>query len=252
MWECPRPTAPRKVSRLEMGGRGETKMHFRKGCLVIKLSGAIPVFLIHWTALVLAVIVSGFSFRPAAWLAVFVVILIHELGHATAVLKARATVVAIRMDALGGCCEWTGQVTRPQRLAIVWGGVLAQLLLFGIALVVYIFNGPYGGEFYRQFLPILLQWNLLLVAVNLLPVKPLDGNDAWRLLSMNWQDWRRQRRIARRRRLTAETIKKIEELERLEPNMTPNPEIKEMMNQIIRRAAAEHKAKNQVSENKED
>ena len=30
------------------------------------------------------------------------------------------------------------------------------------------------------------------------------------------------------------------------------PEIKEMMNQIIRRAAEEHKAKNQATENKED
>jgi len=49
-----------------------------------------------------------------------------------------------------------------------------------------------------------------------------------------------------------ETLKKIEELERLRPNVRPNPEIKEMMNQIIRKAAAEHKAKNQLSENKED
>jgi hypothetical protein len=208
--------------------------------------------LIHWTALVLAVIVSGFSFRPVAWLAVFFVILIHELGHAAAVLKSRASVVVIRMDALGGCCEWTGRVTRAQRLAIVWGGVLAQLLLFGIAFVVSIIIGPPLNEFSGQFLHILLPWNLFLVAFNLLPVKPLDGYDAWRLLSVTFQEWRRQRRSARKRRLTAETIKKIEELERLEPNVKPNPEIKEMMNQIIRRAAEEHKAKNQATENKED
>jgi hypothetical protein len=208
--------------------------------------------MIHWTALALAFIVTGFSFEPVAWLTVLVVILIHELGHATAVLKARAAVVAIRMDALGGCCEWVGSVTRAQRLLIVWGGVLAQLILFGIALVVTIFIGPYISDFWYPFLPILLQWNLILVALNLLPVKPLDGYDAWRLLSMTFQDWRRQKRSARRRRLTAETIKKIEELERLEPNVKPNPEIKEMMNQIIRRAAEEHKAKNQAQENKED
>jgi stage IV sporulation protein FB len=227
-------------------------MHFHKGCLVINLSGVIPVVMIHWTALALAFIVTGFSFEPVAWLTVLVVILIHELGHATAVLKARAAVVAIRMDALGGCCEWVGSVTRAQRLLIVWGGVLAQLILFGIALVVTIFIGPYISDFWYPFLPILLQWNLILVALNLLPVKPLDGYDAWRLLSMTFQDWRRQKRSARRRRLTAETIKKIEELERLEPNVKPNPEIKEMMNQIIRRAAEEHKAKNQAQENKED
>jgi len=227
-------------------------MYFRKGCLVVKLSGAIPAVLIHWTALVLAVIVSGFSFRPWAWLAVFAVILIHELGHATAVLKAGAIVVAIRMDAMGGCCEWIGRVTRAQRLAIVWGGVLAQLLLWGVAIVASIYLVPFNGGFSEEFLPVLLRWNLFLVALNLLPVKPLDGYDAWRLLRMTWQDWRRQRRNARKRRLTAETLKKIEELDRLEPNVTPNPEMKEMINQIIRRTAAEHKAKNQASDNKDD
>jgi len=208
--------------------------------------------MIHWTALALAVIVTRFRFEPVAWLAVLFVILIHELGHAAAVLKARADVVAIRMDALGGCCEWVGGVTRAQRLLIVWGGVLAQLILFGIALAATIFIGPYISDFLYPFLHILLQWNLILVALNLLPIKPLDGYDAWRLLSMTLKDWRLRRRSARRRRLTAETKKKIQELERLEPKLRPNPEIKEMMNQIIRRAAAEHKAKNQVSENKED
>jgi len=227
-------------------------MYFRKGCLVINLSGAIPVVRIHWTALALAFIVNGFRFEPVAWLAVLFVILIHELGHAAAVLKARADVVAIRMDALGGCCEWVGSVTRAQRLLIVWGGVLAQLILFGIALVANIFIGPYISDFLYPFLYILLQWNLILVALNLLPIKPLDGYDAWGLLSMTLKDWRRRRHSARRRRLTAETIKKIQELERLEPKLRPNPEIKEMMNQIIRRAAAEHKAKNQVPENNED
>jgi hypothetical protein len=227
-------------------------MHFRKGCLVIKLSGAIPIVLIHWTALVLAVIVSGFSVRPGAWLAVFVVILVHELGHAFAVLKARANVVAIRMDAMGGCCEWFGSVTRQGRLAIVWGGVLAQLLLWGSALIVSIYLSPPTNEFSAQFYHVLLGWNLILVAFNLIPVKPLDGYDAWRLLSITFRDWRGQRRRMRRQRLTAKTIKKMEELERLETNRTPNPEVTEMINQIIQRAATERKSKNQAPENKED
>jgi stage IV sporulation protein FB len=227
-------------------------MHFRNGCLVIKLSGAIPVLLIHWTVLVLAVIISGFSFQPGVWLAVIVIILVHELGHAYAVLKARATVVAIRMNAMGGCCEWAGRATRTGRLAIAWGGVLAQLLLWGITYIVSFSLGPATSEFSAQFFHILLGWNLILVAFNLIPLKPLDGYDAWRLLSMTLQDWRQQRRRMRRQRLTAKTIKKMEELERLEAKRTPNPEVTEMINQIIQRAATEHKSKNQASENKED
>jgi hypothetical protein len=228
------------------------RAHLHNGCLVIKLSGAIPAALIHWTALALAIIVSGFSFRPWAWLAIFAVILIHEFGHAAAVLRARAIVVAIRMDGAGGCCEWAGYVTLTQRLAIAWGGVLAQLLLWGAAFVAYIYLGRFISSFSGEFLPILLRWNLILIALNLLPVKPLDGYEAWPLLRLTWQDWRRRRLKARRRRLTAETLKKVEELERLESNITPNPEMKEMINQIIRRTAAEHKARNQVSENKDD
>jgi Zn-dependent protease len=227
-------------------------MYFRNGCLIIKFSGAIPAVLIHWTALALAIIVSGFSFRPGAWLGVFAVILIHELGHAFAVLKASAAVVAIRMDAMGGCCEWAGRVTRAQRLAIVWGGVLAQILTFGIALVASIYLGQYASAFSADFLHILLQWNLIIIALNLLPVKPLDGHEAWRLLRMAWQDWGRQRSRARKQRLSTETLKKIEELERHDPNVTPSPETKEMINQIIRRVATEHKAKNKPSENKEE
>jgi Zn-dependent protease len=227
-------------------------MHFRRGCLVINLSGAIPVVLIHWTALALAVIVSGFRFRPGAWLAVFAIILVHELGHAAAVLKARGAVVAIRMDATGGCCEWTGLVTRAERLAIVWGGVLAQLLLLAPALVVSIYIGPYAGLFTIDFLHTLLQWNLILIAVNLLPVKPLDGYDAWRLLRLNWRDWRSRRRVARRRRLTVETIKKMQELDRLEPGVAPKPDVNEMINQLIKRKAAERKTRNQPPDKKEE
>jgi|SRR5262245_14373557 len=226
-------------------------MYLRNGYLVIKRSGAPPI-MIHWTVAALAIIISGFRFQPGAWLGFFVIILVHELGHAVAVWKARAMVSAIVMDGTGGHCEWEGHVTRNERLAIVWGGVLAQLLLWAIALTVSVSMGPPGSEFSAYFLHTLLQLNLILVALNLLPVKPLDGYDAWRLLRMVWEDWRRRRRIIRRQELSAKTVRKMEKLKRLEGNIPQNPEIKEMITQIIQRAAADHKAKKQVSENEED
>ncbi len=226
-------------------------MYFRNGYLIIKLSGAAPAILVHWTAPLLAVIVGGFGFRPGAWLGVFAIILIHELGHAFAVLKVRATVVAIRMDATGGDCEWAGRVTRAQRLAIVWGGALAQLLLWAITLVAFSYLGPPAGAFAGDLVLTLLEWNLVIAAFNLLPVKPLDGYEAWRLLRPAWQDWRWRRRSARRRRLMAKGLKKTKEIERLDPNVAPRPETREMINQIIRRVAEEHRAKNQTAENEE-
>src|SRR5262249_26287747 len=153
------------------------------------------------------------------------------------------------MDAMGGRCEWTGHVRRAERLAIVWGGVTAQLLLWAIAFIVSNNVGPSIGEFSGQFLHTLLGWNLILVAVNLLPVKPLDGYEAWPLLWMIFQDWRRRRPNERKQQLRAKTIKKAkkaEEFKRLEINLTSSNEIREMIKQTIERAAAEHKAKNQA------
>lgn len=211
--------------------------------------------MIHWTAFALAFIVGGLSFQPGVWLGVFVIILVHEFGHAIAVWRAGATVTAISMDGMGGKCQWVGGVTRVQKLAIVWGGIIAQLLLWVIAFIVSIILSRSLNEFSEQFLSTLLRWNLIIVALNLLPVKPLDGHEAWPLLKKVWQDWRRQRFQARREQLSAKTLKKVEEFKRLEANLKPNqpnPEVKEMINEIIQKAAAEHKAKNQVSENKED
>ena len=226
-------------------------MYLRNGYLVIKRSGAPPI-LIHWTVLAVAIIIGSFRFQPGSWLGFFVIILVHELGHAAAVWKARATVTEICMDGTGGHCEWEGSVTRRERLAIVWGGVLAQFLLWGIAFLVSLYTDPFSSVFSAQFFDVLLRLNLIIAALNLLPVKPLDGHDAWRLLRLVWEDWRRHKRIIRRAQLSAKTVKKMEELKRLEGTLTPNPEVKEMVNQIIQRAIEDHKAKNQVSENKED
>lgn len=229
-------------------------MYFRKGYLVFKPSGAPPA-MIHWTAFVLALIVGGLSFQPGVWLGVFVIILVHEFGHAIAVWRAGATVTAICMDGTGGNCQWIGSVTRVQKLAIVWGGIIAQLLLWVIAFIASIILSESLKEFSDQFLSTLLRWNLIVVALNLLPIKPLDGHEAWPLLKKVFQDWRRQKFQARREQLSAITRKKIEEFERLEANLKPNqpnPEVKEMIDQIIQKAAAEHKAKNQVPKNKAD
>src|SRR5262245_63335127 len=104
-------------------------MYLRNGYLVIKRSGAPPI-MIHWTVAALAIIISGFRFQPGAWLGFFVIILVHELGHAVAVWKARAMVSAIVMDGTGGHCEWeaTSRATSDWLLS---GAVFSPSFFFG-------------------------------------------------------------------------------------------------------------------------
>lgn len=221
-------------------------MRFRQGFFVVNLSGGVPV-MIHWTTLAMGALASGFSFQPGTWLAVFVVILLHEVGHAAAVWSAHATVTAIRMDGTGGHCEWTGTVSRKQHLAIVWGGVLTQFLLWAIVAVSALFIHPPISSFTLQLLKTFLGWNLFIIALNLLPIAPLDGHQAWRLLWHVWQDWRHnhKREIAHNQPPPMPEI-----LTRRTPVAAAKSEIQIVVDEVLARAAAEHKAKKQIIETK--
>ena len=98
----------------------------------------------------------------------------------------------------------------------------------------------------------MLRWNLIIIAFNLLPIPSLDGYEAWPLLKKVWQNWQHRRRQAHRQRVTEVTRNQMEELDRLEANTPPNQEIKEVVNRLFQRAAEEHKAKQRVTENKEE
>ena len=216
-------------------------MRILRGYLQIEPRAAIPIW-IHWTILLMAVIVSRFEFRPGIWLGVFFVILVHELGHAVAVIRARAVPTAIYMDGTGGRCEWFGEVTRNWRLIIASGGILAQLFLWVTAFSVDLLTGPTANYFYEDFLSVMLGWNLIVVAINLIPVSPLDGHTIWRLLPAFWRDWRRQGRAKRRQRLTAITLKRMKELERLEPQVKPRHEARDAIRLALQTAIENQKA----------
>jgi Zn-dependent protease len=226
-------------------------MYFRKGYLVLRRAPSVPLML-HWSVLMLPLLASGFSYQPGAWVAAFVIILVHELGHAVAVWQARGHVTAILMDGTGGTCQWTGHVTLRQRLVIVWGGILAQLLLFGLAVLLSLIFSASENLFLQEFLTTMLRWNLIVIAFNLLPIPSLDGYEAWPLLKQVWQGWQRRRRQVRNQRLTEMTRKQMEELDRLEASAPPNQEIKEVVNELFRRAAEEHKAKQKEVEPKNE
>jgi membrane-associated protease RseP (regulator of RpoE activity) len=106
--------------------------------------------------------------------------LVHELGHALLVQRYRLRVFSIEIHALGGACWHEPAPTRIAESVIAWGGVLGQLVLLGAALSVLALSPP-EAEWTAAFWAVMLRPNLTIMAINLLPVAPLDGARAWQL-----------------------------------------------------------------------
>lgn len=154
----------------------------------------VPIEL-HWTLFVGAVFVGGLRFAPGVWLGFFLLVLFHELGHALLVRSARARVLAIRMHGFGGECRYDGRVSPLARSAIAWGGVLAQGVLFGLTFALLATPWAPRHRLVTQMLSVWLEPNLVLIGLNLLPFRPLDGAEAWKLFG-RLRDRRGRRREA--------------------------------------------------------
>jgi hypothetical protein len=142
-----------------------------------RIKGA-PVRL-HWTIPLGALVFGGFRIVPAFWAAFFLLILIHELGHATLVRAFGHRVMSIDILGFGGFCRWSGVSTKSERGAIAWGGVLAQAVALVVTLVALAIYGRPTTIHGAQVAEVFVTTNLWLIALNLLPVPPLDGAEAW-------------------------------------------------------------------------
>lgn len=151
---------------------------------------------IHWSLPLSALVIARFRLDPSGWLGLVLVVLAHEIGHAVLVRHFRLKVVRIDLHGMGGECRYAGYATPWQASVIAWGGVLAQLVLLPIGyLVAPRLTSPAAHSIAWSFgAP-----SLWMLVFNLLPIPPLDGADAWRIVGL----WRRERRD-RYRRLHAE------------------------------------------------
>jgi Zn-dependent protease len=119
--------------------------------------------------------------QPGAWLGFVLVVVLHELGHALMVKRYRLKMGSIDLDGAGGSCRWVGNATERQRAAIAWGGLVAQALVaLGTVAVTRALGHP-ASALGRQLVEALTAINLWLLAINLLPIPPLDGAEAWSL-----------------------------------------------------------------------
>jgi Zn-dependent protease len=149
-----------------------------KGYVTLGRMGPAPIR-VSWTFPVGAVVFSGFHFDAGLIAGFLAIVLVHEIGHALLVRRAGLPLVAIDVHGFGGACRYGGAPTPAERGAIAWGGVLAQVALFGATLLVLRLAGPPAGPFGASLVEALLAQNLLLAALNLLPLAPFDGAEAW-------------------------------------------------------------------------
>jgi stage IV sporulation protein FB len=135
----------------------------------------------HWTVPLGALVFGRGRFVPGFWIGFVLVVLIHEIGHALVVRRFGHRVVSIDLHALGGECRWAGDATPIQRASIAWGGVNAQLVALIVAVVALAALGPVGTTFVDELADALTFTNAYMIALNLIPVSPLDGAEAWKL-----------------------------------------------------------------------
>lgn len=148
---------------------------------------------IHWSVPLFALLAGGARIAPGAWLAALLLVLLHEAGHAFVVHRVGARATALDVLGFGGLCWWEGEVTPLQRAYIAWGGIWAQLVVFAVTAACVAVLGDPANAFVADMVRVALWSNLWLIGINLLPIPPLDGKEAWSLFPLL------RRRFARRR-----------------------------------------------------
>ena len=105
-------------------------------------------------------------------LTLFVIVFIHELGHAAAAKALGFKVLSIQLLPFGGVAviEDDGRMTAWREIVIAVSGPLQNALMIGGAWICLSIG---WGE--ADFLNYIIQGNLIIALFNLLPVLPLDG-----------------------------------------------------------------------------
>jgi stage IV sporulation protein FB len=163
-----------------------------RGFLTIARFGGAPIRL-HWSVPIAALVFTRFEFAPGAWLGILLLILFHEMGHAVLVKARGARPTSIDLTGFGGLCRFIGSPTPLSVAIIAWGGVLAQALVGITTFAVVTLIGMPHNEYAYQLVASFLWPNVLMMAFNLIPIRPLDGAEAWKLPGMLWRSRKKKK-----------------------------------------------------------
>jgi Zn-dependent protease len=173
------------------GVRESPMREFRAGFWTVTRVAGVPLR-VHWSCLVVLVLMAAARLGPFAWASWLGVILIHEIAHLGTARRFGAGVHAIDLWALGGLC-WTDDVLSPvERSLMALAGPGINLALAAIGIAVLEVAGPTLGSLHG---PVsgLAGANLGVGLLNLLPFRPMDGREGLALPAR----WLRARANAR-------------------------------------------------------
>ncbi|MGG1876245.1 M50 family metallopeptidase [Paenibacillus sp. 7541] len=121
---------------------------------------------------VLVMLASVITGRFLELITLFIIVFIHELGHAFAAAALGCKVRSIQMLPFGGVAviEENGGMTALKEITIALAGPLQNVIMIGLALLCKTLG---LGE--AAFLDYIIQGNMMIALFNLLPVLPLDG-----------------------------------------------------------------------------
>jgi Zn-dependent protease len=150
----------------------------------------IPIEL-HWTVFLglpwFYYLTRSSTATAVAFVAFFVLLLVHELGHAAVARWRDVAVGKIQLLFLHGTCTHEEPYYEEDDVLIAWGGVAAQLVLCVVALVTrpLVAELPPGAAgLASSFFAVFIGTNLYMIVFNLIPLAPLDGAKAWRALPL--------------------------------------------------------------------
>jgi len=143
---------------------------------------------VHVSVVVVSALVAFAAIKSPAFAAVTLLsflglIVFHELGHAAVAHRLGYKVERIWLAAVHGRCEFEAPETQWEHCLIAWGGVAAQL---AVAVPLIAFDGfwhrPLG--ILGPVVLILGYYSGIVVLLNLLPLKGLDGLHAWKIIPL--------------------------------------------------------------------
>ncbi|HLV96390.1 MAG TPA: site-2 protease family protein [Candidatus Acidoferrales bacterium] len=161
----------------------------RKGSIPLFRLAGIAVSL-HWSWFFVAAFeisgarraYSSIGWNVAEYLALFLIVLLHEFGHALACRQVGGIANQIVLWPLGG----VAYVNPPQRPgATLWSlaaGPLVNVALVPALYAAVMLAGPAGGSNLYALLRTVEYINLVLLVFNMLPIYPLDGGQILRSL----------------------------------------------------------------------
>ncbi|MHA0857072.1 M50 family metallopeptidase [Paenibacillus sp. CMAA1364] len=101
----------------------------------------------------------------------FVIVLIHEMGHLTAAVLLGIKVLSVKLLPFGGVVtmEEHGKLTALKEIVIAVAGPLQNAIMVTIGMVMITLWGE------DEYISYIIQGNIIIGLFNLLPIPPLDG-----------------------------------------------------------------------------